>query len=87
MYLKTSGHYCEVITTSGNIILHDKNLDKLLQILPNTFERIHRSYAVVKSAMCSIRSEKGSKYWLILKNGVTLPIGRIRVKLLINRLI
>ncbi len=87
MYLKASGHYCEVITTSGNIILHDKNLDKLLQILPNTFERIHRSYAVVQSAMYSIKSEEGSKYWLILKNGVTLPIGRTRVKWLKNKLV
>lgn len=87
VYLRASGHYCEVITREGRVILHDKNLDKLLQVLPLTFERIHRSYAVARGEMQSIRTEQGSKYWLTLNSGEILPIGRTRVKALKAKLI
>lgn len=82
LYLKAAGHYCEVYSRAGQVILHDKNLDKLLQLLPASFERIHRSYAVPLNAIQAIRSEEGSKYWLELVNGETLPIGRTRLKAL-----
>jgi two-component system response regulator LytT len=80
MYLKAAGHYCEVYTQAGKVILHDKNLDKLLAILPPSFERIHRSYAVPVTNIQSITTEEGSKYWLTLTNGEQLPVGRTRVK-------
>ncbi len=87
IYLKAAGHYTEVITLSGDVILHDKNLDKLLLVLPATFERIHRSYAVPVSAMQSIKSEAGSKYWLTLINGDVLPIGRTKIKAIREKMI
>jgi len=80
LYLKASGHYCEVITTLGEIILHDKSLEKLLLVLPEFFIRIQRSYAVPQQSMQSIKSEEGSKYWLTLTNDEVLPIGRTRIK-------
>jgi len=80
LYLKASGHYCEVITTASETILHDKSLDKLLLVLPENFIRIQRSYAVPQQSMQSIKSEEGSKYWLTLTNDDVLPIGRTRIK-------
>jgi two-component system response regulator LytT len=80
LYLKASGHYCEVITVSGETILHDKSLEKLLLVLPDSFLRIQRSYAVPQQSMKSIKSEEGSKYWLTLTNNEILPIGRTRIK-------
>ena len=78
-YLKADGHYTNIITTNGQEILHDKNLDKLLATLPQHFIRIHRSYAVPLNQMKSIEAQAGSKYWLNLHSGESLPIGRTRV--------
>lgn len=80
LYLKASGHYCEVQLKAGSSILHDKTLDRLLGILPDNFVRIHRSYAVPISAIKTLHSEQGSKYWLTLEDASELPIGRTRYK-------
>jgi two-component system response regulator LytT len=78
-YLKAEGHYCEITTADNQTILHDKNLDKLLAILPMSFYRIHRSYAVSLEQAKAVKTQEGSKYWLILKDGRKLPIGRTKV--------
>lgn len=80
LYIKAAGHYSEITTRDGKQVLHDKNLDKLLAVLPAEFVRIHRSYAVPLSCIQSLKSEEGSKYWAILTSGEHLPIGRTRYK-------
>ena len=87
LYLKAAGHYTEIYTRAGTTVLHDKNLEKLLCILPKDFERIHRSYAVSIKTMASISALEGSKYILRLKNGTELPIGRTRLKMIKMRMI
>ncbi len=87
VYLKAAGHYCEVFTVNGQSILHDKNLEKLLVVLPQSFIRVHRSYAVSLPHAKSILSEEGSKYWLVLSDGCRIPIGRTRVKALKEQLL
>jgi len=78
-YLRAEGHYTHIITLDNREILHDKNLDKLLATLPEYFIRTHRSYAVPLHQIKSIETQAGSKYWLILKTGDNLPIGRTRI--------
>ncbi|WP_086933461.1 LytR/AlgR family response regulator transcription factor [Agarilytica rhodophyticola] len=85
-YIKACGHYCEIFTREHTTILHDKNMDKLLAVLPNTYERIHRSYALPLDSITSIHSEEGSKYWVNLLDGEKLPVGRTRYKALKARL-
>ncbi|WP_444996959.1 LytR/AlgR family response regulator transcription factor [Aliikangiella sp. IMCC44359] len=80
LYLKADGHYCEIHTQDEKVILHDKSLDKLLAVLPENFQRIHRTYAVPLESIQSIISQEGSKYWLTLTNQQQLPIGRTRLK-------
>jgi two-component system response regulator LytT len=80
LYLKADGHYCEINTQNGSTILHDKSLDKLLDLLPQTFQRIHRSYAVPLESIRNIETQVGSKYLLTLTNNEQLPIGRTRLK-------
>jgi two-component system response regulator LytT len=80
LYLKADGHYCEVHQHNQQSFLHDKSLDKLLNLLPDDFIRIHRSYAVPVAAIHSLEAEEGSKYWLTLKTGIRLPLGRTKVR-------
>jgi len=79
-FLRADGHYCEINTHVGRQILHDKPIDKLLDILPAHFVRIHRSYALSLSVLQGIVVEEGSRYWAQLADGHRLPIGRTRIK-------
>ncbi|MTI32677.1 LytTR family transcriptional regulator DNA-binding domain-containing protein [Xanthovirga aplysinae] len=79
-YVKGAGVYTELYLRNGKKELHDKSLEKLEQLLPHTFERIHKSYLVKMSEVENIIVRSGSKYIASLKNGEMLPIGRTKYK-------
>lgn len=79
-YIQGAGIYTEIHLTDGRKEIHDKSLEKLPQLLPASFERIHKSYLVDMRGVREIIVQSGSKYSLVLKNGETLPIGRSRYK-------
>lgn len=78
LYIKGAGIYSELYLKNGNRELHDKSLESLAQLLPSSYERIHKSYLVSLTLAEKIIVEPGSKYSLLLKNGELLPIGRSR---------
>ena len=80
LYIKGAGIYTELYLSNGQKELHDKSLEKLEQLLPNTFERIHKSYLVKMAEVKEISIQSGSKYMAELKNGEILPIGRTKYK-------
>jgi len=80
LYIKGAGSYTELYLTDGSKELHDKSLEKLAQLLANSFERIHRSYMVKASEVKEITVKTGSKYTAVLKNGVQIPVGRTKYK-------
>ncbi|AOM79973.1 LytR/AlgR family response regulator transcription factor [Pedobacter steynii] len=86
LYIKGAGIYTELHLKNGRQELHDKSLEKLEQLLPATFERIHKSYIVPITPAMKITVSPGSKYHLLLENGETLPIGRTRYADLKERL-
>jgi DNA-binding LytR/AlgR family response regulator len=85
-YIKGAGIYTELHLQNGKKELHDKSLEKLAQLLPSSFERIHKSYIVSIPQAEKIIVQEGSSYQLLLKNGELLPIGRSRYKELRGRL-
>ncbi|WP_074406220.1 MULTISPECIES: LytR/AlgR family response regulator transcription factor [Aquimarina] len=80
LFIKGAGGYTELFLTNGKKELHDKSLEKLQQLLPDTFERIHKSYLVKISEIKEIIVKSGSKYIAELKNGELIPIGRTKYK-------
>lgn len=86
-YIKGAGIYTELHLLNGKQVLHDKSLEKLQQLLPNDFERIHKSYLVSMSAIEKIMINPGGKYAVLLKNGELLPIGRSKYKDLKGKLL
>lgn len=78
LYIKGAGIYSELYLINGSRELHDKSLENLAQLLPSTYERIHKSYLVSLALAEKIVIEPGSKYNLLLKSGELLPIGRSR---------
>ncbi len=79
-YIKGAGIYSELHLKNGKKELHNKSLESLQQLLPHSFERIHKSYLVCMQEAKEIAVEPGSKYSLILQNEERLPIGRTRYK-------
>lgn len=79
-YIKGAGIYSELHLKNGKREINDQSLEKLEQLLPDSFARIHKSYLVDIHQAKEITIQSGSKYWLLLKNGEVLPIGRTRYK-------
>ena len=80
IYLQGANIYSEVFLQNGKKELYDKSLEKVFQLLPSNFERIHKSYIVNMQQAQEILVHSGSKYELLLRNGEILPIGRTRYK-------
>lgn len=87
LYIKGAGIYSELFLRNGKQELHDKSLEALEQLLPPTFERIHKSYIVPLNHAEKIVVEAGGRYSLLLSNGEMLPIGRSRYKELKEKMI
>lgn len=85
-FVQAAGHYSEITTKDNHVILHDKHLDKLMQVLPDTFIRVHRSYAISLNELESISQKSGAKYIAHLKSGASVPVGRTKFSELMERL-
>lgn len=85
-YIQASGHYSELHLLNGDTELHDKNLERLLTILPIAFERVHKSYAVPLNNIRKLLKHGGSSYSLELSTGETVPLGRTRYATIKNKL-
>lgn len=86
-YIKGAGIYTELHLLNGKKELHDKSLEKLEQLLPASFERIHKSYLVPIDQAEKIIVQAGGKYSLELKNEELLPIGRLKYKELRQKIV
>lgn len=86
IFIKGAGVYTEIFIANGKKELHDKSLEKLSQLLPKSFERIHKSYLVKTTEIKEIIVKSGSQYAVELKNGEILPIGRTKYKSLKEKL-
>lgn len=80
LYFRAANYYSEAVLKNGAVEILDKSLDRLSQILPSRFFRIHRSYIIDVNFIASfIPVIKGSSR-LTLKNGERLPISKRRYK-------
>ena len=87
LYIKGAGIYTELHLSDGRIELHDKSLEALEKLLPQTFERIHKSYILCWNEANKLIVEAGGKYSMLLKNSEMLPVGRSRYKEIKQKLI
>ena len=67
--------YSSIETASGRCHLHKKTLASLERLLPESFQRVHRSHIVNFAHAQRIVSEGGGKC-VVLTNGKRVPIGR-----------
>lgn len=86
-YIKGAGIYTELHLSNDHIELHDKSLESLEKLLPETFERIHKSYILCWQEAEKLVVEAGGRYNMLLKNGELLPVGRSKYKEIRQKLI
>lgn len=79
-FIKGAGIYTELHLSDGRVELHDKSLESLEKLLPDAFERIHKSYIICWNEAEKFIIEAGGKYHLLLKNGEIVPVGRSKYK-------
>ncbi|UCX05740.1 LytR/AlgR family response regulator transcription factor [Shewanella glacialimarina] len=81
-YIQADGHYTWLNLNSpidgSKKILHSKNIEKINQLLPESFIRVHRSYLVNMRKVKSLKLQEGSKYTLLLNCGDEVPVGRTK---------
>lgn len=87
IYIQGAGIYTELHLVNGRKELHDKSLELLQQLLPDRFERIHKSYLVSFQQIEKMIVNTGSRYSVLLKTGEVLPVGRSKYKELKNKII
>ena len=80
IYFKAAGIYVEANLQNGKIEILDKTMDRLEQILPSNFIRVHRSYIIEISQIKSFSHIGGGKYQTTLKNDKTIPLSRQKYK-------
>lgn len=86
LYVQGADNYTELVLSDGRRLLHDKTLERLETVLPEDFERIHKSYLVRLSAVKQLHVHPGSQFAAELITGQMLPVGRTRYKALRERL-
>ncbi|PQA97775.1 DNA-binding response regulator [Chryseobacterium shigense] len=87
IYIKGAGIYTELHLSNGHLELHDKSLEHLQQLLPERFERIHKSYLANVQQIEKIIINPGTRYGVLLKTGEILPVGRSKYKELKNKMV
>jgi two-component system response regulator LytT len=78
LYVEGSDKYSELVLTNGQRSFYDQCLGRVEARLPDTFVRIHKSYVVRFTMVARLIVLRGSRYFVELKNGVRLPVGRSR---------
>jgi len=79
-YIQADGHYSllHLVNQADVTALHAKSIEKIMQLLPENFLRVHRSYAVNMNNVKQLLIEPGSQYAVKLNSGTVIPVGRTK---------
>jgi len=79
-HIQADGHYSliHLVNQTEMTALHSKSIEKIMQLLPENFMRVHRSYVVNMNNVNQLLIEPGSQYTVKLNSGVEVPVGRTK---------
>jgi DNA-binding LytR/AlgR family response regulator len=82
LFFKADGYLVEIHLGNGRMELYDKPLNRLEQILPENFIRIHRSFITDINQIQFYRHKGNAVYEIVLKNGLILPMSNGQFKIM-----
>jgi two-component system response regulator LytT len=79
-HIQADGHYSLIHYSdqADTTALHAKSIEKIMQLLPENFLKVHRSYVVNMNNVKQLLIEPGSQYSVKLNSGVEVPVGRTK---------
>ncbi len=79
-HIQADGHYSliHLVNQIEMSALHSKSIEKIMQLLPGNFLRVHRSYLVNMNNVNKLLIQPGSQYAVKLNSGVEIPVGRTK---------
>ncbi|CAM2011500.1 LytR/AlgR family response regulator transcription factor [Acanthopleuribacter pedis] len=80
VFFRAADAYVEAVLADGRCELLDKTLDRLEQLLPDGFLRIHRSAIVALARVAEYRHCGGGRYQVTTQSGQVLPLSRTKYK-------
>lgn len=81
-YFEANGYIVRIFIKGRKSELIEKPLNRLMQILPDNFMRVHRSYIVDIKEISKYRHKGGGAYEMELRNGELIPLSPSVYKLL-----
>lgn len=84
--LEADGKKTKIHCVDGSGESVSRSLGRLERMLPPDFFRIHKSHIVVLAQIEAVERNSGSRYFVIMKNGDRLPVGRGRYAALMQSL-
>ncbi|MEM8995702.1 MAG: LytTR family DNA-binding domain-containing protein [Acidobacteriota bacterium] len=84
--IRGADDYAELCLRDGSTLLHAKTLDALERLLAPRFQRVHRSTLLDLDRVEALETETGSRYFLRLRNGDRVRVGRSKLPALRRRL-
>ena len=75
-YIQADGHYTQIHMSDGSVHLHEKSFERLLSLLPNNFQRTHRSFAINILNLVRINIASGGRYSVDSRFSEGLPLSR-----------
>jgi DNA-binding LytR/AlgR family response regulator len=82
---EAEGYLTKILLNDGRTELIEKSLNRLIQILPARFLRVHRSFIVDRTHIVSFRHKVGSTYEVLLQNDLRIPMNPQAYKLLLQQ--
>ena len=82
-YIQADGHYSQIHLISGDeVFLHSKSIEKIYDLLPEQFERIHRSYIANINQVKRLLVESGGRYIAQMPDESQIPVSRSKFQTL-----
>lgn len=75
--MKMEDHYLRVFTANGYALIQMRMSDAEASLGAVSGQRVHRSWWVARSAVRDVRTADNN-CWLILSNGLEVPVSRSR---------
>ncbi|MEN0652678.1 MULTISPECIES: LytR/AlgR family response regulator transcription factor [Hyphobacterium] len=79
VFARGADKYSEILLENGDIKLHDKSLNQLESVLPETFMRVHKSYLVNLGKVETWQTFPGNRMDLIFTSGARASVSRAKI--------
>jgi len=77
--ISSDGNYCHICLENGESLMLRESLSNLESLFEGYLSRVHRCYIVNLYYAERIRALTGSRYELLLNNGRSIPVSRVKV--------